>query len=272
MHRKIVGALCLGMLLVSPAWAQKNNRNKQDEKRENERVADAQKEVREQQKDLSDAEQKLREAVRSSTSQVANLARAREQLRQTREQTADRLAKSMGIEAALERLKLAKMKLVEFKTPVIEKLHRSKEWVAATDAADKAQSEIDKLREDIELSDDDRKQKLDRLTKLVLRPDELDRQAVVETAEGKLLTDQVEAALAAIEKIRRAIPDEKVDADPAVVQAKKTLEKSEQELKKLTQNVSAQRNSVQKAQQQLQQSRQKLQQAQAADARDKNRK
>ncbi len=113
--------------------------------------------------------------------------------------------------------------------------------MTANAAAEAARDAIEQLHEDIDVADADRKSKLNELTKRVLRPSELDKQAVLDKPEGKRLTDRVTEALAAIEKIRRAIPDEKVDADPAVTQAKKAIEKAEQELAKHQQSIAAQR-------------------------------
>lgn len=274
MHCKLVAAILassLCLVVTAPAWAQKNNRNQQDEKRENQRVANAQKEVRSQQGELNEAEQKLRSAMRSSNGLEATVAKAREHLRETRERVADQMAKSMGIEAALARVKDTKAELAKYAKPIVDELHKSEVWRSAKKAADDAKASVEKLREDLQLSAEDRQAKLDDLTKLMLRPSELDKQAVLDTSEGKRLDERVRDALAGVEKIRRAIPDEKVAADPAVVEAEKAIDKVEAEVKKHLQSVVAERGRVQKAQQQLLQSRQKLQQAQAADARDRNR-
>lgn len=264
--------LSICLLPSAPAWAQKNIRNQQDEKRENQRVADAQKQVRVHQNDVNEAEQKLRSVMRSSGGLEAKLAHVRGELRETRERAADRLAKSMGIDAALAHLKDVRAQLATFSQPVLEKLHQSSAWIEAKKAADEAKQQADAVREDVQLSDEERTAKIKELTPQIVKPNELDRQTILDMPEGKRLTDEVTAALAAIEKIRKAIPDEKVDADPTVIQVKKSIEKAEQELKKHAQSVLTEREGVQKAQQRLVQSRQKLQQAQAADARDRNRK
>ena len=275
MKRKFVElilTLSLSLLSSATAQAQKNTRNQQDEKRENQRVADAQKQVREHQNDVNEAEQKLRSLMRSSGGLEAKLAQVRGELRETRERAADRMAKSMGIDAALDHLKDVKAQLAAFSQPVLEKLHQSPIWMDAKKLADESKKRADALREDVQLSDEERTARIKELTTSVVKPNELDRQTILDMPEGKRLTDELTAALAAIEKIRKAIPDEKVDADPTVVQVKKSIEKAEQELKKHMQSVLAERESVQKVQQRLVQSRQKLQQAQAADARDRNRK
>lgn len=261
----LVMALSICGLTSSTVWAQKNNRNKQAEKRENERVAAAQKDVRKQQEDLNEVQQKLRGLMRNTGGLEANQVKARNHLVETREKVADQMAKSLGIEAALERLKVAKAELAAFSQPLIEQLHQSTAWIAAKKAAEQAKTEIEKLRENADLTEEDQKQKLDQLTKVLLHPNELDKQAVANKPEGKRLNDKVTDALSAIEKIRRAVPDEKVEADSEVVQAKKALEKAEQEIRKHAQSVSSERSQLAKAQQQLQQARLKLQQAQAAD-------
>ena len=274
MRYKILALLPLSICLLhsATAYAQKNARNQQDEKRENQRVADAQKQVREHQNDANEAEQKLRSLMRSSGGLEAKLAQARGELRETRERVADRMAKSMGIETALAHLKDIKAQLAAYSQPILEKLHQSSTWMEAKQAADEAKQQADAVREDITLTDEVRTAKIKELAPKIVKPSDLDRQTILDTPEGKRLADELTAALAAIEKIRKAIPDEKVDADPTVVQVKKSIEKAEQELKKHSQSVLAERESVQKAQQRLVQSRQKLQQAQAADARDRNRK
>ena len=275
MTREIVAwllALHLVVVISVPALAQKNARNKQDERRENQRVADAQKSVREHQAELQQAEQKLKSLLRTSATLELHLNKARSQWREKREQVADEMAKSMGIDAALSRLKQAKAELAEYSQPIHDALHQKQEWIAAKKSADQAKSEIETLREEIGLGEDERNSKLNALTDLVLKPGELDRQAILDSEKGKSLSEKVDDAQAAVGKIRRAIPDEKVDANPAVVQAKKAIDQAEQELKKHAQSQSVARGGVQKAQVQLNQSRLKLQQAQAADARDKNRK
>lgn len=275
MHRIIVAAFwalsgCL--LLTTPVWGQKNNRNKQDEQRENQRVAAAQKDVKNGQSELNEAEQKLRSLMRALGGLEAAATKARSELRETRERVADQMAKAMGIEAALAKVKDTKAALAAYAQPVLEKLHLTDDWKAAKKLAVDSKTDLEQLRENVQLPEDERRAKLDELTKLILRPAELDRLAVLETEEGKRLSNQVNEALAAVEKIRRAIPDEKVEKHPEVVQAHKAVDKAELDIKKQMQNVAAARASMQKSQQHLVQSRQKLQQAQAADARDRNKK
>jgi hypothetical protein len=265
-------ALAVSCLSISSAWAQKNARNQADERRENQRVADAERRLRQDQNELQSAQRELQSLLRASGPLNMKLAQARNHWRETRDMVADKLAENMGIEAALERLKKAKANLSTFSKPILDQLHATGDWQAAKRASDEAKAKADQVRESNELDDAARSKQLKELSQLALRPDELEKQAVLKLSEGKRLTDEVSAALAAIEKIRRAIPDEKIDADPTVAQTKKNIEKAEQDIVKHSQEVAAQRSQVQKAQAELISSGAKLQQAKSADARDKNRK
>ncbi len=63
--------------------------------------------------------------MRSSNALGAKLTSARNHWRETREDVADKLATSMGIEAALARLKEVKAELAAFTQPVLDELHKA---------------------------------------------------------------------------------------------------------------------------------------------------
>ncbi len=266
--KSAIAALCLCAALTSAALAQKNNRDQRDEKRENQRVAAAEKTVHDKQSELKTTEQKLRNLMREVAQLAGNITTTRNRWRDTRDEAADELAKAAGITGALGHLKATKAKLAEYSRPILDELHKSEKWQSAKRAADQAKRQAETVREDVDLTDAQREAKLDELIKLMGQPDELDRLAIIETEQGKLLSDEVTTALNMVAKIRKSVPDEKIDAHPTVVKAKQALERAEQELAKHKQSLSAQGGHVAKAKQELQQARQKLEQARVADKKD----
>jgi hypothetical protein len=253
------------------ALAQRNNRERLDEQRENQRVAQAEKALQQAKKELGESQKALQAQVKEAvaSSQLVILAKKRQ--REAEENAEDRLGESLGIGQAAQAVKSARKQLEQVSKPILDQLHASPTWKEAQSAAEKAKITQQDLLADTELDDAQRNRQLKSLVEVLEKPADLDRQAILADSEGKKLSEQVDTLQAKLDKIRKSISPDKVSADKEVVQAKQGLAKAEEHERSMGKEVGKLRSLALKAQKEVALATQSLAKARAADAADPNR-
>ncbi len=250
---------------------QNNQNNQRDERRENERVADAEKNLKQAQNHKNDADKALRLAARNVQAANAAVQSARVKLNDVHDQVADKLADSLGIDQAVAKWKQAKSKLEEISRPIVTALHATEPWKTAKAQADKAHAQREKLLDDVDVDDKDRAAQLKTLESMERKPSELEQQAIAADAKGKKALAEVEATYEAAQKIRKSISEDKIAADPQVVRATKDVNEAESKLKNATKELASARSEQLKQLQKVNEASQSLAKAKMADAADSNR-
>ena len=267
----ILAASLLMLILAQSGYSQKNNRNQSAERRENQRVQQAQQHLKQAQKELADAQKQLRERLQSYRIAAKATESAKTKQLETKEAAEDRLADSLGIASAIEKLQAAREQLKTLSIPIIERLHSTRQWQQAKMEADQATAELDRTEEDLELSEANRLAKLKQLRATIRKPYDLELAAVAADPDGKRASDAVNAATDVVHQKRKAISPEKVMNDPKVLQATQELTKAEAQHQSAMKALAASRATAMKAQNQLLTAQTNLTQARRADAADSNR-
>jgi predicted RNase H-like nuclease len=195
---------------------------------------------------------------------------AQSELRKARDSAEEQLGESLGLGQAHKRLKAARQQLDTISAPILKELSGTSAWKTAKQQSLAAELEIEKLQADIEISESERAAKLKQQTAIMRRVDGLEKQAVIENADGKRASDNLKAAYAAVEKIRKSLSQEKIDADPQVKQAADNLDKLLRAKLSAEKQFNTERAEAIKQYQQTLQAAQALSKARAADAADSN--
>ncbi len=263
---------CLVLAFVaSDAFGQKGNNSRQDEKKENERVAKAERAVSEAKKDLAGIQKALRSEANRLEKLVDSLHDLRKQARQAHENAEDRLGAKIGIPDALAKVRGAGAAKEQCASKVRRDVHATSEWAEAKAAADQAKETRLALLEDLNQEDDGNNQQLNALLKQILKPMNMENEAIEKDASaieaGKLLA-QYQAEL---ERLRKLLPSGQVEKEREVVQAMQAVNKKEKEVNEVELQFKKSKAEASKLQKRLVEAQVSLQRAKAADAADPNR-
>lgn len=265
-------SLSLSFLMMhGTVYAQRNNSNSRDEKRENQRVREAEKEVGEARKKLSDAQRLVKDRLKVLEQSNAKIIEARRKYRDAEELAEEQFGKALGIPEAMAEVKALRKELDRLSEPVLARLHESKEWVVLSSTLEQRRKERDELLENSELDEPARTSKLAELSELFSKPVEMEEEAIQGVPECKSLADKLKSSVTDLDLLRKKISRDQVESHPKVKEAVKKIEQLTAENQRLEKEFASARSTANKAWRTLQAATQKMQKAKYEDAKDPNR-
>ncbi len=262
------GMVCIGILwLAAPATvssAQKKAAPKQDEKRENEAVREAERDVEDAQEKLKQAEGAARDASKAWKSALMERQAALATLQKVRDRLEQEHEASTGLAAARQQLKDSAAELARVSRPILERVHLEQAEIVA---------ELSALQEHLKQPDDPvlRREAATKIPPLTARLRELERAALLKDPPAAKLLETVDKHES---RVRDAVKkfDLAVERDPELRTAQQTFaaadrraEQAEESAAKVTRGLAEARSGLAKA-------TARLQQKQLQDRRDDNRK
>jgi len=269
----------LGLLVgavTNEVFAQKgnSNANEQDELRENQRVAKAERALKDARESLSALQKELKAEAAVVKKEEGTLIQIKKRIRQVRETVEDKLGASVGIPAAFKNAKAANEALEATATRIKTQLASDTAWKQAQQAAEAAKKTKQQLNEgddDLDLDEADLKRKLRDLSQIIAKPSEIERQAIELDPEGAKVLETANKAQKELQECRNKLPKDKIDSDPSLAKLVSEETKQEKEVAKTEANLTKIRAETAKAQKKLMQVTIELRNAKAADAADSNR-
>ena len=254
------------------AFAQKSNRaRQQDERNENERVARAEHSLSEAKKALTAIQKELRAESARLEHCSQTLQHAKKVLRETREDVEDRLGAKLGIPEALAKVRKAGAELEAIAKKIRDRVHAAADWNQVKEDSEKAKDARDSLLDDMEQNDSENNNELKELLKRILRPQELENQAIAKDPAAIEASKQLAIQQEDLEKLRKLLPEGEVDKDRKVIHAMSEVAKEEKEHREIQLKISRVKAEVTKIQKRFAEAQSNLQKAKAADAADSNR-
>lgn len=253
------------------ALGQKGNNSKQDERRENERVANAERALADAKKDLSAIQKDLRSEAVSLEKSALALRQLRKKAREVREEVEDRLGAKVGIPVALSKVRQAGAALEEISAKLLEQLHTAPNWIQAKEAADRAKVAKAAVLDDVEQVGNDHDDNLKPLQKLISMPMELENEFIAKDTAASQAMKHLSEQQAELEKMRKLLPIGEVEKDRKVVQALSDVTKKEKEIDEIEEKLRKMKAEAGQIQKRFADAQVKLQKAKAADAADSNR-
>lgn len=263
----------VGLLLVincDLAWAQKGA-NSRDERRENQRVAAAEKTLSEVKKELASIQNDLKREMGHLEKGEASLIQLRKAVRQAKEDAEDRLGDKLGIPKALQAVRSARETLDKASANVIASLANDASWKEAKPLADAARQIKKTLNEDVELDDEERELKLREANAQIAKLDAIEQEAIAKDPAAIKAKEGMLASQNELDTLRKKLPKDKIESDPKVVQLNRDIEKKEKELNNFKNAIAKLRMEASKTQRRFSQATMSLRNAKAADAADSNR-
>lgn len=244
--------------------------DRKDERRENERVADAK-------ADLQKSQRELGAAIKSYRKQSNEVKLAEDRLKslqrdysQAREAAEERLAESSGLPEAIRKMRGLREEIESASKPILAELHATQKWKSVAKSASDATQVRKKLLADESRTDEDLANQLTELDKLIDVPIQMEKSTVDADPKIKQLKLDYHQALDAIAELRRKIDSTTIDADPAVKACRSKVDAFEDTLSRERKSLVSLNAKVANAQSAVVGANRKLQQAQAADQKDSN--
>lgn len=251
--------------------AQKNNANQRDERRENERVAKAEKSLREVKQDLEKAQKETRTHLQKLNSAQDAVQKAKRNLREAEEAAEEELGEKAGIPTALKRVKDAAAQKQAIADPILAQLRTTDAWKLADQQATTATEQKSKLRDNESIDENVRKEEIKKLDAIINRPFQLEQQTISSNPICAKAIENLTKLQNELTNLRKSISRDEVASHPKVVKAKKALETQESSLKSMEKEFSSSQTKLNKVQEKFQSAERELNKARAADAADSNR-
>jgi chromosome segregation ATPase len=252
---RLLKTLLLGGLLafasqVMAAQNGKNNNQKNDERRENEAVQKAQKDVSAAEKVVRDAEKSARQAADKLKGAFRDQSKAASQIQKRRDDLEEKHADLVGLTEARRSLDTTRQAYEKAGAPILKQVTESTRYRDAQDAAKQADRRLNALRGDEDLEDGERLKLMADAAKTKQLPAQLEREAL--DAEESLKDERTALRMAeqAVVKANAAM-DKAVEKDPELKAAKDAFESAKDHF------TAARRESLKEAKQ-LADARQKL--------------
>lgn len=269
--RLLVASLMFAFVGGGQAYAQRGDANRRDEKRENQRVQAAEKEVGEAKKKLAEAQKQVKARIKDLDQSNLQVVGARRRYREAEELAEEQFGDVLGIPRAMAKVKESRKELDRLSEPVLTRLHESEEWKSATSKVEQIRKERDELMENSEVDETVRASKLEELGGFLSIPSKMEEEAIQSSAECKSMAEKWEMALGELDRLRKKISRDKVESHPKVKDAAKKIDQLTIENQRLEKDLVAARIAANKAFKSLQNAMQKLQKAKLDDAKDPNR-
>ncbi len=270
MIRNFITLFLASVCFVSIAYSQSKNQDRQDEKRENERVEKMQKSVREEQEELQKIAKSLRTSIIETQRAEEALRLALADFRHEREAAEERWEEKNGLADQIQLTRELRAKYDSIVKPMIAKVQATDEWIVANKNASAAIAASTTILNDDSLSEDQLESYLGKRDAIINAPRVLETKAVEADPEAKSLKIKIDAQLESIKSKRSKLDDEKIEIDPRVKQAKAASQKAQQLVDTNKKELTALRSQVSKKQASLAHANKNLWDAKQADAKDRN--
>jgi chromosome segregation ATPase len=255
---------------ASLGFAQKNGSDRRDEQRENERVRTAERELTQARKRISEFQNDLRSQLRRLDSAQETVSTSKAKLREAREAAEAELGAKIGIPECMATVKEKRTIYDELCKPVLDRLYESPEWKKLESEASSAKMALASLREDVELSEEERVQKTKALNDLIFRTFTSENQALQSNLDCVKARKELNEASERLQETRKKLTPDVVNSHRLVVAASKSASEADKQFLSIEREIANTRRAVAKAQRVLQQAISTLAKAKQADASDKN--
>lgn len=267
----LVTVFCLILhVFASSGFAQKSGNDRRDEQRENERVRNAERELTQARKRISELQNDLRSQIRRLDSAQDKLFTSKAKLRDAREAAEAELGAKVGIPECMATVKEKRTNYDELCKPVLDRLHESPEWKKLESEASSAKTALASLRENVELSEEERVQKTKALNDVIFRTFTSENQALQSDVDCVQARKELDAASERLQQMRKKLTPDEVNSHRSVVAASKSVSEADKQFSSIEREIANTRSAVAKAQRVLQQAISSLAKAKQADASDKN--
>ena len=259
--------------LVSAAQNGKNNNKtnaqKNDERRENDAVQKAQKDVSAAEKMAHDAEKSARQAAEKHKAAIRDQSKAASQIQKRRDDLEEKQGDLVGLTEARRTLDAARKTYEKSGSPILKRVTESPSYKEAIETAKQADRRLSALRDDTDLEDGERLKQMVDAAKTKQLPARLERDAL--DAEESLKSERgaLRAAEQAVVKANDAM-EKAVEKDPELKAAKDTFESAKDHVAAARRESSKEAKQLADAKQKLSREQNDLQQKINADRKDDN--
>ncbi len=210
----IYAFLSMGLSLIPNTfiWAQSASKNRQDERRENERVEKARKELGKTQTDLRKLQGELQQKSQAFAIARGAYLQAKKKTDTALEQAQERVGESLGIPAQMQVMRGASLVLQDKSKEVLEKL--------------KSNTTYTQIAERLKLAEESLESGLQPESQLPI---------------AKSQIDELELSIASDKKELRAIEDAAISSDPQTKEARGDLQEAQSKLKEMKSKLSPSR-------------------------------
>ncbi len=185
MIRNFISLFMVSVCFVNIAYSQSKNQDRQDEKRENERVAKMQKAVRDEQEELQKIAKSLRTSIIETQCAETALRLALADFRHEREAAEERWEEKNGLADQIQSMRELRAKYNSIVKPMIAKVQATDEWVVANKNASAAIAASTTILNDDSLSEDQLEAHLAKRDAIINAPRILEIKAVEADPEAK---------------------------------------------------------------------------------------
>lgn len=258
--------------LLRAAQNGKNNRNnaqKNDERRENDAVQKAQKDVNAAEKVMRDAEKSARQAADKLKGAIRDQSKAASQIQKRRDDLEEKHGDLVGLTEARRTLDAARKAYGKAGSPILKRVTESPSYQEAVEMAQQSDRRLSALRDDTDLEDAERLKQMADAAKTKQLPARLEREALDAEESLKSERNALRAAEQAVAKANDAM-DKAVEKDPELKSAKDSFESAKNQVAAARRESAKEAKQLADARQKLSREQNDLQQKINADRKDDN--
>lgn len=254
-------------LLMTTSHVQAFQKNKSEEQREAERIRNAEKSLQSAKKAFQTEEQDFKKALTAANQAEAKVQKLFKNIRKTKDSTEEKLEDSLGISEAKQKYHDSEATFHKVAQPLRDQFAATDEFKKAEKEAHDAKLELDELRENLLLSEEERNHEIDARVKLLHVHEHLQEEFVLNDPKAKELHYQMQELQKALAAIRSKI-DEKLENHPDVKKTTEEWKAAKKELAELEKKLASARQSAEKAQSKVASAQQSVNAAKQADKKD----
>lgn len=247
----------------------KNNTQKNDERRENDAVQKAKKDVDAAEKVARDAEKSARQAADKLKGAIRDQSKAASQIQKRRDDLEEKHGDLVGLTEARRTLDAARKTYEKSGSPILKQVTESASYQEAVETAKQADRRLSALRDDTDLEDGERLKQMADAAKTKQLPARLEREALDAEESLKSERNALRAAEQAVAKASDAM-EKAVEKDPELKSAKDTFESAKNQVAAARRESAKEAKQWADAKQKLSREQNDLQQKVNADRKDDN--
>jgi chromosome segregation ATPase len=248
----------------------KNNAQRNDERRENEAVQKARRDVGEAEKGMRDAEQSARKAADKVKELLRDQSKAASQIQRRRDELEKKHADYVGLTEARRTLESTRKVYEQAGAPILKQARESAQYQEAVEAAKQADRRLSSVRDDDDLEESERLKLLSDTAKIKQRPAQLEREALDAEEALKEYRSKLRDAEQAVVKAKTEM-EKAVEKDPELKSAKDAFEVAKDRVTAARRDLAKESRDLADARQKLTREQNDLQQKISADQKDDNR-
>jgi hypothetical protein len=271
----IIVPTLLATFMLTTSHAQDRSKSSREERKEAERIQEAERDVKSASQRLSTENSELNKANRQVATLEIQLSRALRAMHAARDAAEDKLNDASEIKKAKSRFDEANQTYQKISQPLIERYVGTDGYKQAVEKASQAKRDLSELRDNVDLDEEVRDREIELRLKAIKLPDQLQLDAVLSDATAKQVWDELQNAQSHLSMIRAKTASE-VEKQPEFIQMQKQWLAAKKELANAEGTALKHRREAQDAKMQLAKANNRLQTAKEANRRDdmndKNRK